>query len=116
KLVNDHIVDHVRRRQHQPPIEGERAPPGARAPHGPLSSDPDPPVRDTDEPGLLLGQLRDEPPPSDPPLALGTLVEAEARHLAAPLPLDPRTLARKNTIDLCLAHPLRRDEPRRAVP
>jgi hypothetical protein len=118
KLVNDHIVDHVRRRQHQPPIEGKRAPRRARAPQGPLSSDPDPPVRDTDTPGLLLGQLRDEPPRSDPPLSLAhvELIEAEARHLAALLLLDPPTPVRKDTIDLCLAHPLRNDKPRRPVP
>jgi hypothetical protein len=53
ELVDNHVVDHGGRRQQEPPVEGKRACPGARAPQSPLGSDPDPPVGDADPPCLL---------------------------------------------------------------
>ena len=60
ELVHDHVVEHLERRQREPPVEGERAACGARAPDRPLPTDADPLVGDPDPRGLLVGQHRDE--------------------------------------------------------
>ena len=55
ELVHDHIVEHFGRREHQPPIKGERAAWRARAPESALPSDTDSAVLDADVLSLLLG-------------------------------------------------------------
>ena len=54
-LVHDHIVEHLERCEHQPPIEGERAAWRARAPESALPSDTDSAVLDADPLSLSLG-------------------------------------------------------------
>ena len=55
ELVHDHIVEHFERREHEPPIKGERAAGRARAPESALPSDTDSAVLDTDALSFLLG-------------------------------------------------------------
>jgi hypothetical protein len=98
-------------------LKEERASAGARAPQSPLGSDPDPPVGDADPARLLMSQLRDERPRSDPSLHLAHHEpEAEARHLATPLLLDPRPLVRENTVDPRPARPPGNNKPGRPSP
>ena len=56
ELVHDHVVHHLRWREYEPPVEGERAALGTRAPESALPSDADSAVLDADALGLLLGQ------------------------------------------------------------
>src|SRR4051794_22376675 len=94
ELVDDDVVGHLERRQHEPPVEGERAARRAGAPSSPLVPDPDPPVGDADPPCLVLRQPGDEPPGSVAPFRLAHLeaFQPEAWYLAAPLLLDPAAL------------------------
>ena len=56
ELVDDDVIEHLKRRQHEPPVEGERARGGAGAPERALVADLNPPVSDAEPLGLLLGQ------------------------------------------------------------
>src|SRR6476646_6624555 len=62
ELVDDHIVDHLARRQHEAPVERECAARRARPPQRPLTPDPETPVGDADPAGLRIGDLCDQPP------------------------------------------------------
>src|SRR5919205_4533055 len=42
ELVHDDVVEHLEGREHESPVEGERAAGGAGAPERPLAADPDP--------------------------------------------------------------------------
>ena len=59
-LVDDHVVEHLEGREHEPPVEGERAGGRAGAPERALAADPDAPVGDPEPFGLLLGEGRNE--------------------------------------------------------
>ena len=89
ELVHDHVVEHLERSKHQAPVEGKRAPGRARAPEGPLPSDPNAFERDADALGLLTGERRDDLSRADACLGLGdrALLESEPPYLA-PLLLD----------------------------
>src|ERR1700751_1386837 len=65
ELVHDHVVEHLDGRQHEPPVEGERAPGRAGAPERALTADPDALEADAELLGLLLGDGRDELPGGD---------------------------------------------------
>ena len=56
ELVHDHVVEHREGRQHEPPVEGERAAGRAGAPERSLAADPDALVGDPEPLGLLLGE------------------------------------------------------------
>ena len=56
ELMHYHVVEHFERREYEPPVEGERAARGARAPKSALPSDTDSPVRDADALGPPLRQ------------------------------------------------------------
>ena len=56
ELMHDHVVEHLARSEYEPPVEGESAERGARAPKSVLPSDPDSAVLDADALGLVLGQ------------------------------------------------------------
>ena len=56
ELMHDHVVQHLKRREYEPPVEGERAAWRARAPQSALPSDTDSAVLDAYALGLLLGQ------------------------------------------------------------
>ena len=56
--MHDHIVEYLGGRQHQPPVEGERASGGAGAPERALATNPDPSVDDSEPLGLLFGEGR----------------------------------------------------------
>src|SRR5207248_2047426 len=47
-LVHHDVVEHVVRREHEPPVEAERAPAGARAPAAPLIAQREALVRDAE--------------------------------------------------------------------
>src|SRR3954471_12563384 len=70
ELVHDHVVEHLDGRQHESPVEGERAAGRARPPERPLVSDADAPVGDAEPVGPLVGESRDELPCSDARLRL----------------------------------------------
>ncbi len=97
ELVHDHVVEHLEWSEHQSPVEGERAPGRARAPEGPLPSDPNAFERDADPLGLLLGERRDDLSRTDARLGLAdhTLLESEQRYLAPLLVDDPPLLLRE---------------------
>ncbi len=118
ELVHDHVVEHLERRECEPPVEGERAAWGARAPERALSSDPDPAELDADARGLLLGQPRDELSrgPTRLRLADRARVEAQSWHLATPLILDPRTRLLEHALDAGLTRSPWHGEPRRLPP
>ena len=65
ELVDDHVVEHLGGREHESPVEGERAAGRAGAPQRALGADPDAPVRDPEPLGLLLGEGRNELPGAD---------------------------------------------------
>ena len=54
ELVHDHVVEHFGRREHQSPVEGERAARRAGTPERALSSDTDSAVLDADPLSLVL--------------------------------------------------------------
>jgi hypothetical protein len=118
ELVDDHIVDHLARGQHEAPVERECAARGTRAPQCPLGADPDPPVGDADPPGLCIGDLCDQPPRPATPIRFAQcdFVQPEARYLAAALLLDPPPPIPKYLLDLPPSHPLWNDKPDRLTP
>ena len=65
ELMDDDVVEHLEGREHESPVEGERAARGAGAPERSLAADPDAPVRDPEPLGLLLGEGRNELPGAD---------------------------------------------------
>src|SRR5918912_301406 len=83
ELVHDDVVEHLEGREHEPPVEGERAAGGARAPQRALAADPDPRVLDAESLRLLLGQRGDELAGGDARLRLPhrAPLEPEPRHL-----------------------------------
>ena len=58
ELVDDHVVEHLVRREDQPPVEGERAARGARAPERPLAADVDAGERDAERLGVGYRRIR----------------------------------------------------------
>ena len=56
ELMHDHVVEHLERREYEPPVEGERAAWRARAPESALPSDTYSAVLDADAVALLVGQ------------------------------------------------------------
>ena len=56
ELMHNHVVEHLERREYEPPVEGERAAWRARAQKSALASYTDSPVLDADALALLLGQ------------------------------------------------------------
>jgi hypothetical protein len=118
ELVHDHVVEHLVGRQHEPPVEGERAARRAGAPERALAADPDAPIGDVEPLGLLLGEGRNELPSADSRLRLADRepVQSQPRHLAPPLLLDPGPLIAKHALHLDLAHRAWRGQPRRLTP
>ena len=118
ELVHDHVVQHLERREHEPPVEGKRPARRARAPESALPSDTDPAVLDTDARGLLPGQRRDELSRGRTRLRLTDRgwVEAQSRHLATPLTGDPQALLLEQALDVALGCPSRHGQPRRLSP
>src|SRR5947208_12131969 len=58
-LVDDDVVEHVVRREHEPPVEAERTRAGARAPARPLVAQRDALVLDAERPSFRLRDQRD---------------------------------------------------------
>jgi hypothetical protein len=118
ELVDDHVVDHLERGQHETPVERERSTRRARAPERPLGSDPDCPVGDADSPRLCRGEVCDQSARPTPPSRFGQreVGQPQARHLASALLLDPRPSVRKYVLDLSPGHALWNDEPDRLAP
>ncbi len=61
ELVHNHVVQDNVWREHEPPIEGERAARRARAPESALPADSDSAVHDTDALRLLASQAGHDP-------------------------------------------------------
>src|SRR5439155_4299403 len=91
ELVHDDVVEHLGGREHEAPVEGERAAPRAGAPERALVPDPDSSARDADARRLLFDDGREDLARSDARLGLAhaETLEAEPRNLAPPLMLDP---------------------------
>ena len=118
ELVHDDVVQHLGRCEHEPPVEGDRPAPRARAPEGALPSDSDPAVLDADALRLRARQSRNERARARtrPRLTDRRWVEAESRHLATPLILDPRALLLEQALDAGTTRSLWHGEPRRLAP
>src|SRR5579862_3324770 len=91
ELVDDDVIEHVERREREPPVEREPAARRARAPLRPVVAYVDAADLDAERRRFLLGDHGDE-------LAHRTLrvvsgdssrVEPEARHLSCTLARDP---------------------------
>jgi len=118
ELVHDHVVEHLGWREHEPPVEGERPASRARAPEGALPCDTDPAVLDADPLRLRLRRRLNELSRSRTRLRLtdNRWVEAEARHLATPLLLDPRARSLEQPLDAGTTRSLWHGKPRRLAP
>ena len=118
KLVHDYIVEHLGRREHQPPIEGERAAWRARAPESALPSDTDPAVLDADALSFLLRQRGNEFSCARSRLRLADpgRVEAKSRHLAQPLLHNPRPLLCEQALHVETTRPSWHGQTRRLPP
>jgi hypothetical protein len=80
-LVHHHVVEHVVRREHEAPVEAERALARAGAPAAHLVAERDPRIRDAERRGLRLGDQLDPRARLAAALALGEAqaLETEAR-------------------------------------
>ena len=118
ELMHDDVVQDVGRCEHEPPVERERAARRARAPERSLPSYADSAVRDADARRLLLGQRRDELSRGQPRLRLTDQewIEAQSRHLATPLSLDPEALLIDQTLDAGATRSVWHGQPRRSSP
>jgi hypothetical protein len=118
ELVHDDVVDDVGWSQHEPPVEGECAAGGARAPQCPLAADPDPPVGDAELIGLALGHGRDNRPCAIARVRLadGKPLEPEPRYLAPPSFLDPQAPLGEHTLHVLAGGRARHGESRRPAP
>jgi hypothetical protein len=112
-LVHDDVVEHVVRRQHEPPVEAERALARARAPAAALVAQRDPLVRHAERRRLRLRDQRDARLRLTPPLLLGEgeLVQVEARLRSfLQLTLEPREVGRDRVADLTVGRARPHDE------
>jgi len=118
ELVHHHVVEHVERREYEPPVEGKRAARRARAPKCALPSDADSAIRDADPLGLPLGQHRNELSRGRTRLRLADRgrLETESGHLTPPLVNDPRALLLEHPLHIGPACPSRHGQPRRLSP
>ena len=111
QLVDDDVVEHLGRREGEPPVQRDRAAWRARAPAGPLAGDPDPrglqPLG-----GRNASRLRANAAPALP------LAEDRQRRrvwaVGKPA-LHPRCPALDQSPDLTIARPARDDEQRAAA-
>jgi len=118
ELMHDHVVQDAGWCEHEPPVERERAARRARAPERSLPSYSDSTVLDADALRLLPGQRRDELSRGQPRLRLADegWIEAQSRHLATPLILDPEALVLDQALDAGATRSLRHGQPRRSSP
>jgi hypothetical protein len=118
ELVHDHVVEHLERREYEPPVEGERAAGRARAPKSALPSDTDSAVLDPDALALLVGQRQDELSRGRTRLRLADRgrVEAESRYLAHSLFDDPRPFLLEQALHIGVNRPSWHSQPRRLSP
>src|SRR3954451_4680732 len=94
ELVDDDVVEHLGRGEHETPVEGDRPAWRARAPERPLVGDPNAPERDADPRCLFLGDPGDELARGCTCIGLADRerTEPEPRNVPAPLRRDPVAL------------------------
>src|SRR5215216_6377507 len=118
ELVHDHVVEHVKRRQHEPPVEREGAACRARAPERALPRDSNSLVRDAEALALLLGERANELARGHACLGLahGEALEPQSRDLSPSLLFNPGALLDEQAVDIYSGHPPWHGEPRRLAP
>src|SRR5207302_1523470 len=109
QLVDDDVVEHLVRSEHEPPVERERASRRAGSPERALGTDVDAAEGDAERLGLLVCDRGDELARGRARfrLAHGARAQAEPRDLAGALLLDPGPLLLEHLLDLGPAHPPR---------